>query len=225
MSEAEAKSRMKRLTVGAHILSGCAGEIAGCVVRVPAEVVKQRAQAGQSGGRSWNTFTAILKTYSAPGNGGLTRVIRELYRGAGVTLLRELPFTMIQFPLWEALKAWHVGRYGPSSSHLASTSSSISPGEAIGAIPAALYGSLSGAVAAGITTPLDVLKTRLMLARERVGALEMLRRIVHTSGPMALFAGLAPRTIWISLGGAVFLGSYQWAYNMLGERERQRTAY
>jgi solute carrier family 25 (mitochondrial S-adenosylmethionine transporter), member 26 len=220
MSEVEAKRRQKRLLVGAHMLAGCAGEIAGCIIRVPAEVVKQRAQAGQSGGRSWNTFTNILKTHSA---GGPTRVVRELYRGAGVTLLRELPFTMIQFPLWEALKAWHVGKYGPASSHL--SSSTTSPGEAISAIPAALYGSLAGAVAAGITTPLDVLKTRLMLARESVGAVEMLRRIVQTSGPTALFAGLAPRTIWISLGGAIFLGSYQWAYNVLGEREQERAAY
>jgi solute carrier family 25 S-adenosylmethionine transporter 26 len=205
------------------MLASCTAEVAGCSVRVPAEVVKQRAQAGQGGGRSWNTLMDILKTYSVPQGGGPVRVLRELYRGAGVTLLRELPFTMIQFPLWEALKAWHVGRYDPSPSRRSSTAES--PGEAIGAIPSALYGSVAGAIAAGVTTPLDVLKTRLMLSRERVSALDMLRRIVQTSGPTALLAGLAPRTIWISIGGFIFLGSYQWAYNMLGQRDQEWSPY
>jgi solute carrier family 25 S-adenosylmethionine transporter 26 len=31
----------------------------------------------------------------------------------------------------------------------------------------------------------------------------------------ALFAGVVPRTLWISAGGAVFLGVYEWAVNGL----------
>ena len=81
--------------------------------------------------------------------------------------MREVPFTIIQFPLWEALK-----RYSKSRSNTNSVS----------AIQSALFGSLSGAVAAGVTTPLDVLKTRLMLARERVGFQEMLGRILKEKG-------------------------------------------
>jgi solute carrier family 25 S-adenosylmethionine transporter 26 len=78
---------------------------------------------------------------------------------------------------------------------------------------------MSGAVAAGITTPLDVLKTRMMLASEKVRAGEMLSRILRESGPRALFAGLGPRIGWISVGGAIFLGSYQWAINLMGGAE------
>jgi solute carrier family 25 S-adenosylmethionine transporter 26 len=84
------------------------------------------------------------------------------------------------------------------------------------ALESALFGSVAGAVAAGITTPLDVLKTRLMLAREKVSALKMLRQILRDSGPRALFAGIGPRTLWISAGGAIFLGSYQLGINALG---------
>jgi solute carrier family 25 S-adenosylmethionine transporter 26 len=223
--EASAKRRHSRFIVGAHILASSAAEFAACVIRVPAEVVKQRAQAGQSGGRSWNALQDILKTYHATdGKGvGSFRVARELYRGWGVTMLRELPFTVIQFPLWEALKGWHVKKFGPSSTSKASSKAmQMNPGDAIGAIPAAAYGSVSGAIAAGVTTPLDVLKTRLMLSRERVGAIEMLRRIINQSGPGALLAGLAPRTLWISVGGFIFLGSYQWAWNALGGREDEK---
>jgi len=56
-----------------------------------------------------------------------------------------------------------------------------------------------------------------MLARERVGSGVMLTRIVRESGPGAFFKGLGPRVLWISAGGAVFLGSYQWAYNAMAE--------
>lgn len=140
-----------------------------------------------------------------------------MYRGGGITLLREIPFTIIQFPLWEALKAWHVRRFAVGNGHGVGTLKETSgSSNAIPALPAALYGSLSGAIAAGITTPLDVLKTRLMLSRERVSAGAMLQQILRDSGPRAFFAGFGPRIMWISAGGAIFLGSYQWAHNMLG---------
>lgn len=35
--------------------------------------------------------------------------------------------------------------------------------------------------------------------------------IYHAEGLGALFAGAVPRTLWISAGGAVFLGAYEWA--------------
>ena len=41
-------------------------------------------------------------------------------------------------------------------------------------------------------------------------------KIWREEGGRAFFSGLGPRTMWISIGGAVFLGSYQWASNLLG---------
>ena len=87
----------------------------------------------------------------------------------------------------------------------------------------ALSGSLAGAVAAGLTTPLDVLKTRVMLERrsqrEAAGrgnsVLRLLTQIRRESGWKGLFKGVGPRTAWISIGGAIFLGTYQWAWNIL----------
>ncbi|KAF2668045.1 mitochondrial carrier [Microthyrium microscopicum] len=198
-----------------HMVAGSFGEIAGCVIRVPVEVVKQRAQANQHP----SSFSSLMHIVRS--NNGLA-FVREMYRGGGITLLRELPFTMIQFPLWEALKAWHVTRMSTPVSSIedknGSVSESLRKADTIGAIPSALYGSAAGAVAAGLTTPLDVLKTRLMLSKERVGALHMFSTILKESGPRALFAGIGPRVMWISIGGAIFLGSYQWASNEMESR-------
>jgi solute carrier family 25 S-adenosylmethionine transporter 26 len=199
------------VAAGIHMAAASAGEIVGCVVRVPVEVVKQRTQAVHHPS-SLAALQHILRSNKGKGAAGLAR---ELYRGGGITLLRELPFTMIQFPLWEALKAWHVNRVSADPPPLAAAAGAADGGRPIGAVPSALYGSLAGAVAAGLTTPLDVLKTRLMLSRERIGAATMLRMILNESGPKALFAGIGPRIMWISAGGAVFLGSYQWASNAM----------
>lgn len=37
------------------------------------------------------------------------------------------------------------------------------------------------------------------------------KQIYVSEGGRALFAGVVPRTLWISAGGAVFLGVYEWA--------------
>jgi len=193
------------------MLAASVGEVAACAVRVPTEVVKQRAQARQYD-RSVDALAAIVRQYRSI---GVVGVWRELYRGWSVTIMREVPFTIIQFPLWEGLKKWAASRKGDTRLVLDRRKGGSTP-EGVTALESAVFGSVAGAMAAGLTTPLDVLKTRLMLAREKVSALEMLSRILRDSGPRAFFAGIGPRVLWISAGGAIFLGSYQWAINALG---------
>lgn len=41
--------------------------------------------------------------------------------------------------------------------------------------------------------------------------------IYRNEGIKALFAGVVPRTLWISAGGAVFLGAYEWASSALSK--------
>lgn len=186
------------------MLAASLGEIAACAVRVPTEVVKQRAQAGQhpSSRAALTSILALRRRY------GVRHVWRELYRGWGITVMREVPFTVIQFPLWEGMKAWSLRRRRQRSPAAAA-------GVPTGAAESALYGSISGAVAAGLTTPLDVMKTRLMLAKERESVVNITTRVWRDEGGRAFFSGVGPRTMWISIGGAVFLGSYQWASNLL----------
>ena len=179
-----------------HMAAASVGEVAACAVRVPTEVVKQRAQAMEYRS-SPAALAAIIAKRKAIGAYG---VFRELYRGWNITVMREVPFTIIQFPLWEAMKEWRTRTQGTDQ---------------ITALDSAVFGSLAGAVAAGITTPLDVLKTRMMLSRERQKSISLLSQILKDSGPRAFFAGIGPRILWISAGGFIFLGSYQYAYNSL----------
>ncbi|KAF6839206.1 mitochondrial s-adenosylmethionine transporter [Colletotrichum plurivorum] len=192
-----------------HMLAASLGEIAACAVRVPTEVVKQRAQAGQHGGSSAAAFRSIIGQYSSVGAAG---VWRELYRGWSITVLREVPFTIIQFPLWERLKRW--GRERKQRKNSKGPDAPRTEYE-VSAVESALYGSVAGAAAAGITTPLDVLKTRVMLSQQKEKVGDVLRTIYREHGVRPFFAGIGPRVMWISIGGAIFLGSYQFAANTL----------
>ena len=177
-----------------HMAAASVGEIAACAVRVPTEVVKQRAQALQGRG-SLEVLKEILRRKNQFGVAG---VWRELYRGWGITIMREVPFTIIQFPVWEALKRKRRQSTGLST---------------VSAVESGFFGSIAGAVAAGLTTPLDVLKTRLMLAKEKQRAYTVAKLVYQERGSKAFLSGIGPRTMWISAGGAIFLGSYEWAYN------------
>ncbi|KAJ2696522.1 S-adenosylmethionine transporter [Coemansia spiralis] len=182
-----------------HMLAASAGEVAACLVRVPTEVVKQRLQAGHH--RSLGS--AIRGTHAAEG-------LRGFYRGFLTQVVREIPFTCIQFPLYEGMKQWYAREQG----------------RPIRTWEAAVCGSVAGGTAAALTTPLDVVKTRVMLSSSTVaaagsaeiaysGVVPTLARIVREEGGRALFRGVVPRTVWISIGGFVFLGSYEKARSTL----------
>lgn len=183
------------------MIAGSLGEITACAVRVPTEVVKQRAQAKLYP----SSLAALRGILGQSSTHGLVHVWRELYRGWSITVMREVPFTVIQFPLWEAMKRWSL-----------SQRSAVTRPKDVSAAESAIYGSISGAIAAGLTTPLDVLKTRMMLAQQKQSAFSIMSKIWQQEGGRAFLHGIEPRVMWISIGGAVFLGSYQWAINALG---------
>ncbi|KWU41328.1 S-adenosylmethionine transporter [Rhodotorula sp. JG-1b] len=205
-----------------HMASASTGEVAACLVRVPTEVVKQRSQTSAKGtaGGSWAIAQDVWRTSG----------VRGFYRGFGSTVAREIPFTCLQFPLYERLKLFLARRRTPTG--LVAD---------LPALEAAACGSLAGGVAAGLTTPLDVAKTRIMLSNKATpppgggggGTVHpsttttttattsfrvVLRQIYLEEGLGALFAGVVPRVIWISAGGAVFLGVYEWSKKALQGR-------
>lgn len=64
-----------------------------CMVRVPTEVVKQRMQTGM-----YSSFLqALTQTMAKEG-------VLGFYSGFGITIMREIPFSLVQFPLYEYMK-------------------------------------------------------------------------------------------------------------------------
>lgn len=181
-----------------HVIGASTGEIVSCTIRVPYEVVKMRSQTASSKHKTSN-IKIIRNILAQEGTIGL-------YRGFYSTIMRDLPFSALQYPIWEKLKATHLSyKQKP-----------------VTAIESAIYGSLAGAIAAFLTTPLDVVKTRIMLAEksDKIASgsvLDVLRSVMKEEGIRGCFAGVVPRVTWISVGAALFLGSYEQTTAFLAE--------
>ncbi|XP_008318575.1 mitochondrial S-adenosylmethionine carrier protein isoform X2 [Cynoglossus semilaevis] len=170
-----------------HMIAASLGETVACLIRVPTEVIKQRTQALPSS----TSYHNLLATLQEEG-------VRGLYRGFGSTVLREIPFSLVQFPLWEYFKTLWSQRQG----------------HRLHSWQAAVCGSFAGAIAAFVTTPLDVAKTRIMLAKVGSSTASgniplVLYEVWTTRGLTGLFAGSISRMIYISAGGFIFLGAYE----------------
>jgi len=147
----------------------------------------------------YKTFPeAVTKIFAESG-------ISTFFIGYWTTVAREIPFSFIQFPIYEGLKK----TIGYAQGHEATPTQG------------ACCGSFAGAVAAAATCPLDVVKTRMMLGSKTkagelyVGTLNSLQTIVREEGAAALFSGIGPRVGWITIGGFVFFGAYEKAQEVL----------
>lgn len=172
-----------------HAGASSCGEVAACLVRVPTAIVTQNMQVGH--------YATIQEAVgSTMKSGG----VQAFYKGYGTTVMREIPFSFIQFPIYEQFKKSWSSWQGYETS----------------AIQGAACGSVAGAIAGGLTCPLDVAKTRIMLeipaegvARRYTGTLQTLSIIKSEEGMAGLFKGLAPRVTWITIGGFIFFGAYE----------------
>ena len=77
-----------------HMLAAGLGEVNACLIRVPVEIIKQRRQATSN---SNSSMALVKQTWKLEGPKGF-------YRGYLTTVMREIPFSFIQFPIWEWLK-------------------------------------------------------------------------------------------------------------------------
>lgn len=177
---------------GVHMFAASVGETASCLLRVPVDNVKQKLQAGL-----YHRTRDALRGVSRHG-------VRGFYDGFLSTLWREIPFVLIQFPMYEWFKVlWGDARECPPTPFEAS-----------------ICGGVSGAVAGAFTTPMDVVKTRIILGKDRAGVpytkiLDTLKRVYGEGGVRVLFSGCAPRVVWMTIGGVFYFGAYESVKHLL----------
>ena len=84
-------------------------------------------------------------------------------------------------------------------------------------------GALSGGLAAVVTTPFDVMKTRMMTAPQgRPVSMSIVAfSILRHEGPLGLFKGALPRFFWIAPLGAMNFAGYELARKAMVKDEEQ----
>ncbi|KAL0298610.1 UNVERIFIED_CONTAM: Mitochondrial substrate carrier family protein C [Sesamum radiatum] len=82
-------------------------------------------------------------------------------------------------------------------------------------------GALSGGLAAVLTTPFDVMKTRMMTAPQghQVTLSMVAFSILRREGPLGLFKGAVPRFFWIAPLGAMNFAGYELARKAMNKSE------
>lgn len=109
--------------------------------------------------------------------------ILGLYAGYAATLLRNLPVGVLNYSSFEYLKGFIMRKSGKGY---------LEP------VESACCGALAGAISASLTTPLDVVKTRLMTQARGQGGrkiTEIVRQILMEEGWMGLTRGIGPRVL------------------------------
>nr|XP_033808639.1 mitochondrial glutamate carrier 2 isoform X2 [Geotrypetes seraphini]XP_033808640.1 mitochondrial glutamate carrier 2 isoform X2 [Geotrypetes seraphini]XP_033808641.1 mitochondrial glutamate carrier 2 isoform X2 [Geotrypetes seraphini]XP_033808643.1 mitochondrial glutamate carrier 2 isoform X2 [Geotrypetes seraphini]XP_033808644.1 mitochondrial glutamate carrier 2 isoform X2 [Geotrypetes seraphini] len=117
-----------------------------------------------------------------------TRGITGLYQGLGATLLRDVPFSILYFPLFA-----HINKLGQQNhDKKASFMHSL------------MSGCTAGCVAAVAVTPLDVLKTRIQTLKKGInedtynGLIDCARKIWRNEGASAFMKGAGCRALVIA---------------------------
>lgn len=226
-----------------HSAASATAELVSCFILTPAEVLKQNAQmirrpTESSASKSRTLFQRsvtlqALKQFKRPS---------QLWSGYTALAARNLPFTAMQFPMFEHLKA--------SIREHRKSNGTFTGGISETALITAVSAGSAGSIAALLTTPVDVVKTRIMLSAagessehqtkndvERAkrqgqsleklasekgitkkGGLTVAREIFQKDGIKGLFRGGVLRAAWTALGSGLYLGAYESGRLWLGDR-------
>ncbi|KAF9997046.1 hypothetical protein BGZ80_011076 [Entomortierella chlamydospora] len=211
----------------AHLAGGSIGDFFASFIYVPSEVLKTRMQlqgrynnpsfvSGYNYKNTWHALRMIVKHDGVP----------ALYQGYRATLLRDVPFSALQFAFYEKLKVaarkWEARPDGQMSLHIETT-----------------CGAVAGGLAGFLTTPLDVMKTLLQTQVKKpapsiastataataatsgvpqkyyVGIWDGLQwNLKHHGVIGGLFRGVGPRVFWTSLQSALMFVIYEQALQL-----------
>jgi len=160
------------ITKPREILAGASAGFCQVVATNPMEIVKLRMQLQHTLPEAERKSTMeVVK--------GLG--IRGLYRGAGATLARDVPYSMLFFPAYANAKRLLEDEKGET-----------------GIVQNLACGTIAGMLAAGTMTPSDVVKTRFQASggQAKYGSVSnCLKEILRNEGPRALYKGALPRML------------------------------
>uniref|UniRef100_A0A3P8Z999 Mitochondrial glutamate carrier 1 n=1 Tax=Esox lucius TaxID=8010 RepID=A0A3P8Z999_ESOLU len=188
----------QKLTLVKEMLAGCGAGTCQVIVTTPMEMLKIQLQDAGRVEAQRRLMPETVATGAVPAKSPtalqLTRELLKdkgiagLYKGLGATLLRDVPFSIIYFPLFANLN--NLGKRGVEG-------------------PAPFYvsflsGCLAGSTAAVAVNPVDVIKTRIQ-SMNRAGAedtysgvTDCISKILKNEGPTAFLKGAYCRALVIA---------------------------
>ena len=221
----------------APLIAGGGARLLTATIVSPVELMRTRLQSSQA-----------LRSEGMIG-GAMALVKREgwgaLWKGLPPTLWRDVPFSMLYWTVYELLKARLLLRDVASgfvsrdvASGFVSRTAEGQPAQ-LEPVHSFACGAASGAFAAFLTTPFDVLKTRHQVtdqpghqlsaqpagvqgqrgtATKYPSTLALMAQIAQREGVGALFAGLGPRLAKVAPSCAIMIASYEMGKTFFRQR-------
>lgn len=175
-----------------HVIEICSASIGACaasLVRVPQERVKQPVQAD------------MYPNWVAAVNGNLDKGgVGAFFVGMKATVMRDVPWNALSFLFFNAFKMVYEGLQNKAPNQRDTMA----------------LGAIAGGLGAVIMTPVDVVKTRLMLqVADKNGVLpytgiaQAMGKIATEEGPSALMKGLWPRVFYLGPLASITMAVYE----------------
>ena len=144
---------------------------------------------------------------------GMQNIIRKdgalsLWRGYTATCWRDVPFSIVYWYGFEAFKA----RISDPTNNIPIRHNSF--------LTSFVAGGGSGMIAAFVTTPMDVVKTRRQVMVGSSGGeartARLLLDILRSEGVSALFSGVVPRVVKVAPACGLVIGTYSYVQELAG---------
>lgn len=172
-----------------HLAAGLVAEAVSAVFWVPMEVIKQRAQVRQGALSAAGSSVVVRDLVRREG-------VRALFSGYGLTLGAFGPYAMVYFVMYERFKAMAGEGERP-----------------LGTPVVAGCAATAGAIAGAITTPLDVIKTRIQTQGDVGGGYRgtwhAVRVISRQEGIRGFGRGFLARILWLTPGTAITFSTFE----------------
>lgn len=168
------------------------------------QAIKSLSNEGASASTSnVNTHGLYKNSYQAMRGVAHKEGLRALFSGLGVTILRDIPFSVIYFLAYESSKA--VQQYFHQGSEA---------NNKLGPVNHMLSGAFAAACGVCVSNPLDVVKTRLQtqgsLEHKRYnGIIHCMKTIVAEDGLKGFTRGLVPRMLYLCPSAAITFSLYE----------------
>uniref|UniRef100_A0A8D3ATB7 Mitochondrial glutathione transporter SLC25A39 n=1 Tax=Scophthalmus maximus TaxID=52904 RepID=A0A8D3ATB7_SCOMX len=192
---------------GNHVplVAGALARLGAVTVISPLELVRTKMQ---SRPLSYGELRVCIR--SAVARDGLL----SLWRGWGPTVLRDVPFSALYWFNYELVKARLCEQSGTPQANFSISFTA---------------GAVSGAIAAILTLPFDVVKTRRQIqmgemdtrAGLTTSTWHMMKEIWAELGYRGLFSGFLPRVIKVAPACAIMISSYEFGKTFFQERNRE----
>jgi solute carrier family 25 S-adenosylmethionine transporter 26 len=182
------------------------------VIAVPGELLKQHLQMGHYDG-CWEAASSIWEAQGLAG----------FYQGYDGVFLRDVPYTAMELGLYDLFKTMYQSSQTTTSQTQDDENENHCSRVNLQTSEQIMLAGLTGGIAGYLTTPLDTIKTKLMVdsAYAHSNFWNACMTTIHDHGWESVTCGAAARVVWLVPLSAIYLPTYDFFKQQVTKAQEQ----